>query len=195
MLIAILFGVGSQRVQADASPADTPAGSSFDQRVAQRKKERSIVLSDLDNARLVGTCTSAQNKLRTFEVGMVPALAYRNKIYQQIDAKIWVTIGQLKLASSDTFSLEKDRMKLVDDSTAFQTLSSSFTQALDDTELINCKADPVGFKALLETDRLYYADLQTQSTDLHDFIVNSIKTELSTHATDLQPKTPTSGNN
>ena len=192
---AVILSVGQTAQAANTVPALASPGSSFDQRLVQRKQERAVTLAPLDQTRLTDTCFGAQGKLSALEVNYVPTLANRIKVYQQIDAKILVTIGQLKLAGKDTFALEKDRLALVDKISAFQVSGANFTQSLDDTEIINCKADIVGFKALLETAQLYYASIQSQAVSIHDLIVNVVKPELASHTSDLQPKTPNSGSN
>lgn len=192
---ALVLGVSQTALAVETVPAPAASGSSFDQRLVQRKQERAVTLTLVDQTRLIGTCVRAQSKLRTLEIGYVPSLANHIKVYQQIDAKILVTIGQLKLAGKDTFSLEKDRQALVDKITSFQGLSANFTQALDDTEVINCQADIVGFKALLGTDQLYYASIQSQAVGVHDFIINNVKPELASHTSDLQLKAPSGGSN
>lgn len=194
-MVAAILGFSQTTQAVGTVPAPAAPGSSFDQRLVQRKQERAITLAPIDQTRLIGTCLGVQGKLRALEIGYVPSLANRIKVYQQIDAKILVTIGQLKLASKDTFALEKDRLALIDKISAFQVTSASFTQALDDTEVVNCQADIVGFKALLETDRLYYASIQSQAAGVHDLVVNTVKPELASHTSDLQPKMLNSGSN
>src|SRR5437870_4072388 len=71
---------------ADTPPAPAPAGSTLDQRVAQRKAERGTVLSGTDQKRVVSTCTSAQTKIRAIETGEVSVLDNRTQVYGSIDA-------------------------------------------------------------------------------------------------------------
>ncbi len=194
-VIACLVIVAVSPVIAAIPPAPAAPGSSFDQRLNQRKQERAIVLSTKDQTRLVGLCAPAQTKVRLLQNDIVPLLANRTKAYRQIDGKLWVTIGQLKLASRDTFKLEQERDVLADKVTIFQATSSSFTQTLDDILVINCKADVTGFQALVSTAQLYYAQLQSQSTDIRGYVVNTIKPEINSHITDLQPKNTTDKGN
>lgn len=178
---------------ADSPPAPAPAGSSIEQRIAQRKTERGTALSDQDQKRVIGTCVSAQTKIRSIETKEVPMLDNRTQVYGSIDAKLWIVTGQLKLAKQDTFQLEKERLTLLDKTNNFQTLASNYKQALDDSLVINCQADPNGFKALLDTARIYHDQLRAQSVDSHDYIVNTVKTTLSEHVNKLQPKSPEQG--
>ncbi len=194
--LAVVFVAGGLSTAfAEAPPSPAAPGSSFDQRLNQRKQERTITLSAQDQTRIASTCVPAQGKIREIQHNMVPVLANRVKVYQQIDAKLWVTIGQLKLANKDTFELEKQHNTLVEKTTNFQVLSTNFTQALDDAVVVNCKGDPTGFKSLIDTSRIYYTQLQTQSNDSRDYILNTIKPEIATHVSSLQSKAPANGNN
>jgi hypothetical protein len=117
----------------------------------------------------------------------------RTQVYGSIDAKLWIVTGQLKLAKQDTFQLEKQRLTLLDKTNNFQTLATNYKQTLDDSLVINCQADPNGFKALVDTARIYHDQLRAQSTDSHDYIVNTIKPGLGDFVIKLQPKSPDQG--
>lgn len=192
VLAAVLAGSISMAA-ADTPPAPAPAGSTLDQRVAQRKAERGTALSANDQQRLVSTCVNAQAKLRSIETDEVPMLDNRTKVYGSIDAKLWIVTGQLKLANQDTFNLEKQRLTLLDKTNNFQSLAANYKQALDDSLVINCQADPNGFKALLDTARIYHDQLRAQSTDSHDYVINTIKPTLTDFVNKLQPKSPDQG--
>jgi len=192
---ALTLLIGSGLAAAASPPAVAPPGSTLEQRIIQRKAERAITLSDTDTQRLIRTCPNAQSKLRLIQNGDVAMLKKRTDVYGAIDAKLWIVIGQLKLATKDTFPLEKQRLAFVDKTASFQTLADNYKQSLDDSLLINCKADPVGFKAMVDTVRLYYDQLRTQSGGNQDYVVNTIKPSLKNYSADLQPKTATDEGN
>lgn len=177
-----------QLYAATAAPADPPAGSSFDQRLAQRKAERAIKLDDKDQKRLTQQCTGAQGTIRTWYQAVSASINDRNQTYHRVDAKLWVIIGRLKLANKDTFKLEKQRSKFAANINDFQATAANFTQTLDDVQVVNCEADIIGFKALLETARLYYQQVVDKSDAIDAYVVNDIKSTLADHTADLQPK-------
>jgi hypothetical protein len=191
-LVAVLslsiVATGVTPVGAQTAPGNPPPGGNFDQRLAQRKKERQIKLSDQDSRRITNQCISAQGKLRTLQNQTSSLITGRAKLYQQIDGKLWVIIGQLKLAAKDTFNLENQRTALTTKVTNFAATATNYKQALDDSIVINCQADPTGFKVLLETTRLYYKQLRDQSADIRGYIVNDIKSTLTGLTADLQAK-------
>jgi hypothetical protein len=192
-ILAAVLVTGVNVAVADTPPAPAPPGSTLTQRVAQRKAERGTALSAQDQQRLVSTCVGTQAKLRSIETDEVPMLDNRNKTYDTIDAKLWIVIGQLKLAQQDTFQLEKQRLTLVDKSNNFEALAANYKQTLDDSLVINCQADPNGFKAMLDTTRIYHDQLRAQAADSHDYIINTIKPMLKTFVDGLQTKSPDQG--
>lgn len=174
---------------AASTPATPPAGSTAESRLKQRKTERQIKLDEKDTKRLAQTCVAAQSKIRTIYQDATTALTERNKAFYRADAKLWVVIGRLKLADKDTYSLEKQRSNFAQQIADFQTTGNNFTQVLDDMQVLNCAADPVGFKALLETAKIYRGQIVSKSTAIRDYAVNDIKKTLTEHTTALQPKT------
>lgn len=181
----------NRAASAQAPPAAPAPASTLDQRIAQRKAERNVVIAQKDQQRLVGVCVSAQTKIRVLQQKTTPAVADQVKTNQQIDAKLWVMIGKLKIAEKDTFQLEKQRAALADKFNAFQVTGQNYSQVLDDIVAVNCRADLVGFKALLDTARIYRTQLRDQSTDIRNYVNNEIKPALGNFATELQVKPST----
>lgn len=187
LFILLMLGL-VPAVYAASTPATPSGGSTFEARLKQRKAEREIKLDDKDTLRLQKTCIAAQSKIRTLYQSASAALDERNKAYYRADAKLWVIIGRLKLANRDTYSLEKQRTNFAQQVADFQTTSNNFTQVLDDMQVINCAADPAGFKALLETAKIYRAQIVTKSNAIRDYAINDIKKTLTEHSSALQPK-------
>ncbi len=185
LLAFILLGsIGM--TSAVAPPATPPADSTLAGRINQRKTEQGTVLSDNDQKRIAGTCSSAQSKLRQLQNDAIARFENHTTTYDTIDARLWVAIGRLKLAGQDTFTLEKQRQTLSDKTAAFAATATNYKQVLDDSLVITCQADPTGFKALLDTTRVYNDQLLTQATDIHDYVVNTIKPTLVDYVAKLQ---------
>ncbi len=193
-VLAIFACMSPVLVSAQGAPPAAAPGSTHEQRLAQRKAERNVTLDQKSQQRLANTCANAQAKVRNTQQKTTQMLANRTATYQKVDAKLWVMIGKLKLAQKDTFSLEKQRAGLSERATAFQSTAQNYQQARDDLVVVNCKADPVGFMAFLDTARLYNVELRKQTTDIRTNIVNEIKPALTAHAADLQAKPVTEGN-
>lgn len=176
---------------AQTPPADAPAGSSLEQRVAQRKKERAVALDQNTTERLQNRCTDAQGKIRSIRGSYTTSSNKRNDVYKDIDAKLWIIIGSLKLIDKDTFTLEQQRLELLKQIKAFDNASVQMRQTLDDITAINCKADPAGFKSLLETAKIYNSQVRSSFVSIKTYIVDQIKPTLSSLANDLKIKAST----
>ena len=169
-----------------SQPKDTKPGSNLEQRIQQRKKERGIKLDQVERERLIGVCSVSQTNIRNLRDGYVPVADKRSKAYNQVDAKLWVIIGGLKYIEFDTFSLEQQRSQLVDKINNYEKTYKQFHEALDDAVNMNCKADVAGFKALIETARIYNVQIRDQLNDITNFTNDQIRKNLSDIAENLR---------
>ncbi len=177
-----------------AFPADSPPGSTLQQRIDIRKSERKVKLSAKDLARLGGRCTNIQSSIREVQNKLGPIIEDRGTVYGKIDAKLWIVIGQLKLAGKDTFALEKERAAFAEKVASINNITNQYKQTLDDIVVANCAADLDGFMSLIETARIYHDEIRKQSDEIKTFVVDSIKTTLTEFTNDLQPKAATEEN-
>jgi hypothetical protein len=187
--LAILLVVAVFLSATVSAQAPTKPGSSLEQRVAQRKAERKIKLDEKSVKRLERSCVSAQTNLRQLRDEYVSVFDKRKEVYRKVDAKLWVAIGNLKYVNKDTFRLEQQRAQFLKQANAFDASADEFKQALDDISTMNCAADVVGFKAMVETTRLYNTKLRNQANGITNHVVNNIKPVLSNHANELRPRT------
>lgn len=191
IVLVFVFAVSSlgNYASAASNPANTAPGSTLDQRVAQRKKERQIKLDDINKTRLQAQCVYAQGALRTLTDSYSKASDNRDKVYRGIDAKLWIIIGSLKLINKDTFKLEQQRQDYLKRVLAFENQSTQFQQTINDMLAMNCKADPNGFKALLETARLYNAQIRSSFISIRSYLIDQVQQTISQQADDLKLKT------
>lgn len=175
-LISLVFLASS--VTAISDPKDTKSGSSLKQRITQRKNERQVKLDQVDRVRLEASCQISQSKIRDLRDQYVPIADRRSKTYNQIDAKLWVVIGGLKYIEFDTFALERQRDQLLKKINNYENLYKMFNEALDDAVNINCKADVVGFKALVETARIYNVKIRDQVNDITTYTNDQVRKTL-----------------
>ncbi len=168
----------SSNASAITQPKDSKPGSTLKQRIQQRKQERGIKLSEPEQLRLEGSCKISQTNIRDVRDSYVPIADKRSKAYNQVDAKLWVIIGGLKYMEYDTFDLERQRSQLLEKINHYEKLYDQFNEALDDAVNINCKADAVGFKSLIETARIYNVQIRDQLNDITDFTNDNIRKTL-----------------
>lgn len=191
LLCVFVFSGLIGTVVAATKPANTKPGSSLAQRVAQRKKERNIKLDEAAKTRLESQCVYAQGVLRTMTDGYSKSAANRHNIYRGIDAKLWIIIGSLKLINKDTFALEQQRAEYLKRVEAFENQSDQFQQVINDMLAMNCKADPVGFKSLLETAKLYNAQVRSSFIGIKSYLIDHVQQTVNQMADDLKLKTST----
>lgn len=187
ILAATLTLLPAAALAAPGGPKSAAPGSTLAQRIAQRKSERKLKLNQESLQRLTGNCVNVQGNLRQIHDDAVGIFNNRAKVYQTVDARVWVAIGQLKLANQDTFKLEQQHQSLVSNVARSQVLINNYEQALDDATLLNCQADPTGFQALVDTARIYYQQIRSQETNNENYIVNTIKPTISSFVNILQP--------
>lgn len=176
----------STPVLAATTPGLPAPGSTFDQRLTQRKQEQNVQLDSKTQMHLQQTCNSAQGIIRKLQGTTTSTVANHNAAYTKVDATLWVDIGQLKLANLNTFTLEQQHTTLVQKIATFQAVAVNYQQTLDDTLVINCQADVVGFQALINTNRAYYQQVQAASADVYQYTVNTVLPSLQTFNSQLQ---------
>lgn len=187
----VLLSIGLSVDAQTKLPSKTPAGSSLEKRIAQRKAERKIKLDEPNTIRLQSTCVQAQTKIRQLRDNYVVISDKRSEVYRKVDAKLWFVVGSLRYIDKDTFKLEQQRIELLKQVKINEASLSEFRLTLDDMANMNCKADVVGFKSLLETSKLYNAQIRTQSDSIRTLVLDQIVPTLSSHAEDLKPKQST----
>lgn len=193
VLLGTIMPLASGAAVALGTPVNSPAGSSFDQRLAQRKAEQNEQLDAKTVTHIQQICVNQQGSIRNLQNKATDLLNKRNAVYQQIDGYVLISIGQLKLATKDTFTLEQNRAVMVQKITDFTADGSNYQQSLGDLLVVNCKADAVGFQALLDTARAYQAQLITQSQGISSYITDTVEPVLQTFGTQLQAKSSTGG--
>jgi len=181
LLIAaiVLLGLTGGVAYAQTAPQPTPAGSTFEQRLAQRKSERTITLDDKDIRRIESRCKGSQSTLITIQQELAKTIEERKTQHLKIDGKLWIAIGQLKIANQDTFELEGLKASYNKQVATFDDLTKEYTQAIDDTIVVNCVTDPQGFKAVVETARIYLQEVRKQSGVIRAHLLDSVKPALS----------------
>lgn len=178
-----------------ALPVDAPDGGTIQQRIDLRKKEKNVKLDKKDLLRYKGRCKDTQAIVRGVQDKVAPVVTNRADIYKKIDAKLWITIGQLKLANKDTFGLEKQRAELAKQVATYDNTVKQYRQTLDDIVVMNCEADVPGFVALVQTAREYHQEIRKESAAIHAYVVDTIKKTLTDFSTQLQTKPSTDQDN
>lgn len=184
LVSALLFI--SRTEAATAPPVNTPPGSTLSQRISQRKGERKISLDKVNTIRVQSQCTRSQGVLRALSNDYTDMADARDKVYWGIDAKLWIIIGSLKLIGKDTFKLEQQKLAYDKQVRKFDNAAAQFKQTVSDITAMNCQADPNGFMSLIETARLYNAEIRQSFKDIKNQLVNNVSPVITQHANELK---------
>ena len=185
----LIFAMVLFRSHTDAAatpPKNTPPGSTLSERIAQRKKERGVRLDLANTQRVQGTCTGTQGVFRGYSDSYSSMTDNRDKVYGTIDAKLWIIVGSLKLVNKDTFKLEQQKLAYDKMFQQFDNQTAQFKQTVSDITSMNCKADPNGFMALVQTARLYNAQIRQSFKNIRNQVVNNLNPTITQHANDLK---------
>ena len=189
VLLAMILVVATPGIAHAAVPANPPAGGTLQQRIALRKNEFKVILEPKDEQRLKSRCNSIQSIFRDAQQALPAKVDNYQQKYLSIDAKLLLAIGKLKLADRDTLELEKQRTALASRVTVLDTTLTNYRQSIDDVVIMNCEADLVGFKSMIEATRAYHDTVRIQTSGIRIYLVDTIKSTLTGHITALQPKT------
>lgn len=171
----------------NAEPASPPAGNSLEARIEQRKNEQDIILDAKLTKRLQEQCKNAQPRISRLVDKTDKLLSSRIATYQHIDGTLLITLGKLKLAEKDTFALEQLRTDYLTKVGVFKTNMLEYRQALDDAVVMNCQADTEGFKALVDTARIYNDRVNYLSLEISTHMIDRIKPAIDAFAVELEP--------
>jgi hypothetical protein len=190
VLLAILLisQLISNQVNADTTPADPAAGSTIDQRIEQRKRERNLAYDERETKRLTDRCVQGQNNLRRLVDPKTKMLERRDQTYSSVSAKTWIAVGSIRLAKIDTFNLERLRLKFDEELVEFRKLSNNYKLSLEDAVQMNCGADIIGFMSVVETLRIYDQQLSNQARKMRQTVNIQLREELNAANRELQPR-------
>lgn len=169
-----------------ATPSEPEAGSTLEQRVAQRKQEQQITLDDQQTKRLQRQCKTAQVRLGNTAKEISKLSESRSTTYRNVDAATLISVGKLKIASKDTFALQQNRDEYAKNVAKFESTIAQYKQSLEDASLMNCEADVVGFQSMILTARAYNSMLATESKNISTVVVDKIRPQLETFSGELQ---------
>jgi hypothetical protein len=185
LLISYLI---SSTANADTTPADPAAGSTIDQRIEQRKRERNLAYDEKETNRLTSRCVQGQNNLRRLVDPKTRMLERRDQAYANVSAKTWIAVGSIRLAKIDTFNLERLRLKFDEELVEYRKLSNNYKLALEDSIQMNCGSDIIGFMSVLETLRIYDQQLANLARKMRQTASVQLREELNAANRELQPR-------
>lgn len=183
-VLATLWGVSSAIVSAQST--------TLDQRIAQYKKDRNTNLNQ-ETQTIKLRCPVAQTALKTLDTKIGTIQTNRKTAYEQISVVLMNLQKSLDNQAFETTSYQT----IVDGYAAkIAEYSSNITiykQAVEDAAAVDCNKDPNGFRAALETARLYHDKMSPNITDIRSYVTNTVKPSLEQIKTQLASGRTTGG--
>lgn len=147
-------------------------------RIDKLKTELKIKLGTAERAKIALKCEGAQTVIKTRKSVNQRADEARNKVYTRLTTRLESLVANLKSKEIDTTTLEATITELKSKVTLYSTAQSAFQQSLQDLSLLECKTDPEGFKAALETVRTNQQSVFKSAQDIKTYLKDTLKPEL-----------------
>jgi hypothetical protein len=174
----LLAVISFSYVHAQETPTtttETDSEANREQRIEERKDRLKTRLDSNQFKRLTLRCGGAQGKLNSlivrFENSDKP---YRVK-YDNYVQRLEKLQTRLKENDVDTAKLDEQITELKQKVQALKTAVDAFVVDVNDAKTMDCKADPVGFKAALEDAKVSAVALKAARQDLEAYARETIK--------------------
>lgn len=164
-------------------------------RIQQRVEFYKISLSSNERKRLVQRCVSAQSRLSAIRAKAALSTDKRRQTYHNITALVTGMVARLNAQGVTTDEVQKPLQNIQNKMTKFESDYASYQNALDDARLLDCQANPEGFKAALEDARAQRKSLLVAMQDIHELALTDLRDSLiDTSLTMNQTKGTSDGN-
>lgn len=155
--------------------------STTEERKARVEKYKLEVAERLTNAqekKISDICKTSQLKLEKVQTSVEETVAKRQEKLQSIVEKLEDLSVKLREASVNTTELDAVIISLKSKTTEMMTGFEEYQQTLEDSSIVDCEVDPVGFKASIEAARLKRTEIKTMSIDIKKYVTESVNTLL-----------------
>ncbi len=175
-------------------PSDPAAASqALKSRLAQRKALLGTKLTAIERALVINKCVSAQTTLAPVKVRFEIINKNRAEAYKNVIDNLQKLSDRLETSGVDTAALNNDITELGKRVTTFSADYAGYKQAVDDLTVVDCKTDPEGFRASLDTAREKHKDVVADSAAIRTYVNDTVKPELKQIRTQLQASKPSEG--
>ena len=174
LFLALSFPISSVIAQTDNEASEQE--KQREPRIETYKENQGIDrLSFTEERKVIGLCKAAQSKLASLESSAVKAQDKHQAVYEDVFSKLDTLVERLSLASVDTSALSSVLSESQSDQAELTVLMANYTQALSDLALMDCESDPVGFKAALQSARVYRSGIVSSVKSLKKTLKETVK--------------------
>jgi len=148
------------------------------ERVEAYKKELKETLTNAIKTRIGERCVAAQGLTKKRVTANKTANTVRTSKFNEIVTKLEAVVTAYKAKNIDTSTLEANIVELKAKITSYSAADETYRQSLSDLTVLDCKTDPVAFKAALEKARTDQKAALTAAKAIRSYLTDTVKTTL-----------------
>jgi hypothetical protein len=167
-------------------PETTDEIKSLADRIAKHKLEFKTKLTNVEKLRVQSKCKASQGLVSSLTGRIKGIETSRGQVYKNIITHLTSLSEKLKNKGVDTTTLNDDIAVLQDKMDTFSTDLAAYKLAVSDLNIMDCKADPDGFKASLEAARAARQKVNEDGKAVRGYITDTIKPLLKTIRAELE---------
>lgn len=149
-------------------------------RITSYKKQLKETLTAAAKTRITDRCVAAQALLKVKKSNNFSVHAARTEKYDKILARLQDLSAAASAKGVDVTLLQTNITELQAKITTFKTANTPYQQALTDLLAIDCKTDPIAFKAALEAARTDQTAVYDAAQAIQSYLKESVKPTLIT---------------
>ncbi len=143
-------------------------------RLGTEVTKQKIVLEDSGKNKIQNSCQTAQANLKSLLQKEQRIHRERTETYLDVESEIDALRMRIKRQAIDVSGIATAVMSYREKSDKYDMLSNSYVEALSDTSSIDCHDNPEAFIAGLTLVKQKRALLLTNTTNLQDFVLNTV---------------------
>lgn len=148
-------------------------------RLTDRKTSLKTKLTTAEQARVKSKCEPSQTGSLKLLSGRIKGIeTSRKETHKNLLSRLDKLVEKLKVKNVDTTALEAEIVVLKTKIATFDADLALYKQAITDLKSMDCVADPVSFKASLETARTLKQTVAKDSETIKSYVTETIKPTL-----------------
>lgn len=154
-------------------------------RVETYKKNLKETLTAAVKTKITEKCVGAQGVVKEKHTSNQALAAGRIKTYNAFVTNLEKLSERSEEKGGDVTAINNDITVLNTKIAAYNTANETYQNSLNDLSALDCKTDPVAFKAALEAARQNHTAVGVIAKDIRTFLTTTVKTDLQALKTSL----------
>lgn len=171
-----------------APKPDAEKLKALQERLAKRKAELKIRLTNAEKLRLQSKCQASQGHVSSLKGRIQGIETSRAQVYSNMTDRLTKLSEKLKNKEADTAALDLAITELKTRIETFNTTLATYKLGVTDLAEMDCKTDPDGFKASLEASRTSQEQVSKDGKAIRAYVNDTIKPLLKTIRSELESK-------